>query len=193
MNKPIDRFRRHSVVGPGKECKICRWHPEDRKRLVMRRVAGASFRELASEFPANKDALRTHLVNCEAANIAAQEEQRHRAIDWLPILDTLADAGDAAGRAIQSGFERGDVASALGAVDKLSENVNTRLEIATNIRAHEHRQIAEALREISAHFVHADPINAPAIIDQVLRDRVHAQNALGDVLKSSKGADTDDG
>ncbi len=170
---------------PTTKCRICTWRMEDRLRLVHAHLEGASYRALAKQFPAGTTAIFEHLTKCEAANIARQKLHRHRAVDWGPILSVLAEAGEVAGASIQAGFETGDISGAMDAVDRLTDNVTARTALAQRLRDHEHHEIAAALREIAAHYTHADPLHAPAIIDAVLKDRPHARNAIEDVLKSS--------
>jgi hypothetical protein len=163
---------------PTVRCVVCTWTAEKRRKLVDRVLDGTTQRELEKEFGQSKTAIGRHLRECEAGNIERQRLERHRAIDWTPILDALAEAGDDAALAVKAAAQTKDVAAAIAGIEALTANIEQRIDIADKVRKLEHDQLRECLREIASAFVLLCPTRAPALIAEIIADRPGAINVL---------------
>ncbi len=184
--KSRDAPRHRFNLGSAPDCRICAWQPKDRQRLMFRHLEGATYRELAAEFHENKDKVHRHLTKCEAANISRYRLHWHRAIDWQPILDELAQTGDDLRAIVTDASRRGDVDTMIKTLDGISDNIATRSKIADNVRKLEHKQLAEVVSEIAAAFVLHCPTKAPGLIAEIIDGRPAAQAILEDLTNGAE-------
>lgn len=66
-------------------------------------------------------------------------------------------------------------------VGKLTENVQTRTELADRVRRQEHKELAQVIRQLAAEFVLHSPTKAPAIVAEIIKDRPCATALLEDL------------
>ncbi|MCG7521611.1 hypothetical protein [Ruegeria sp. Ofav3-42] len=96
-------------------------------------------------------------------------------------MDALSQSGDGLADIVRDAADAGDVAEVIGMVGKLTENVQTRTELADRLRRQEHRELAEVVRELASAFVLHSPTKAPGVVAAIIEGRACATVLLEDL------------
>jgi len=149
--------------------------PAERADLVRCHIGGATLKALAAKSGVSISTVRAHLNVCEAGNVHALSLSRHRAINWVSILEDLVGASD---RLAQTARDATSPRTAIAAVTAQSDIISARVALAERVHDLELPDLREAFRELAQALLSADLAGGPDIIARILNAHPAARSAL---------------